>query len=72
MLDRFVVEADKKAVGVAVRIGGGFQFFSSDPAFDPIDGRVFPRARALAHHIAQLTRALRTARRPTSGKGAPH
>jgi hypothetical protein len=29
--DRFLIEADGRVVGVAVRVRGGFMFFSSDP-----------------------------------------
>lgn len=56
MLDRFVVEADRRIVGIGVRVPGGFQFFASDPDFDGLEGKVFPRARSLAHEVAQFTR----------------
>lgn len=58
-MDRFVVEADKKVVGVAVRVPGGFRFIASDPEFRSADRRVFRRARTLASSIAQLARARR-------------
>lgn len=57
--DRFVVEADRRVVGVAVRGPGGFRFFSSDPAYRDLEGRTFPRARALAHSAAKIRRAER-------------
>jgi len=50
---RFAVEFDRRTVGVAVRVPGGFMFFSANDQFDELDGRLFPRARA-------LERALRT------------
>lgn len=59
MLQRFVVAADKKVVGVAVRVRGGFRFFCSDPEFQSIDNRIYPRARALARHVADLAKRLR-------------
>ncbi len=58
-MDRFVVEADKKVVGIAVRVPGGFRFVSSDPDFHSMDSRVFPRARALASSVAGLARTRR-------------
>ena len=58
-MDRFLVEADKKAVGVAIRVRGGFRFFASDPEFQSINAKVFRRARSLASSVAQLARAQR-------------
>ncbi len=58
-MDRFVVEADKKVVGIAVRVPGGYRFVCSDPDFQSMDSKVFPRARTLAHRVAQLARTLR-------------
>jgi hypothetical protein len=57
-MDHFVVEADK--VGVAVRVACGFRFFYSYPRFGALDGRVFRRARALAHTVDEM--ALRMAK----------
>jgi len=58
-MDRFAVEADRKVVGIAIRVPGGFRFFSSDPDFHPMDRRIFPRARALARGVAEFARAHR-------------
>lgn len=58
-MDRFVVEADKKVVGIAIRVPGGFRFVCSDPDFSSMDSRVFPHARALASSIAALVPARR-------------
>ena len=58
-MDRFVVEADKKVVGIAIRVPGGFRFVASDPAYRSADRKVFRRARTLASSIAELARALR-------------
>ena len=63
MQDRFAVAADKKIVGVAVRVRGGYRFFCSDPQFQSIDSKIFPRARALARHVAELAKRLRTERK---------
>jgi hypothetical protein len=60
MSDRFLVEFERRAVGVAVRVAGGFRFFASDPDFGALEGRVFPRVRSL---MGQVTRTGRAARR---------
>jgi len=54
--ERFVVEADKRVVGVAVRVPGGFRFFASDSAFIEAEERVFPQAKAMARRIADIAR----------------
>jgi hypothetical protein len=59
MSDRFVVEADRRVVGVAVRSPGGFKFFSSDPAFAQLEGRIFARARSLTIAVNRIGRAQR-------------
>ncbi|MGZ8335670.1 MAG: hypothetical protein ACXWU1_03300 [Allosphingosinicella sp.] len=65
MSDRFAVEADRRVVGVAVRAPGGFRFFSSEPAFFALEGRIFARARTLVQSAAKIARKLR--RRPRAG-----
>jgi len=54
---RFAVEFDRRTVGIAVRVAGGFMFFSSNDDFDGIDGRLFPRARALERELRKVARA---------------
>jgi len=66
--DRFVVEADKSVVGVAVRGAGGFRFFTSNPDFKPIEGKTFRRARALIRRVRELAR---TRQRSIPGLGEP-
>jgi hypothetical protein len=53
-MNRFVVEAGKRVVGVAVRIRGGFRFFYSDPDFSSIDRKVFRRVKDLARAIDRI------------------
>ena len=55
--DRFVVEADRKVVGIAVRSPGGFKFFTSDQAFGHLNGRTFARAGALISAVAKISRS---------------
>jgi hypothetical protein len=57
MSDRFVIEADRRVVGVAVRSPGGFKFFSSDRAFGRLNGRTFTRVRALTNAVAKVSRS---------------
>lgn len=52
--DRFVVEADRRVVGVAVRTQGGFRFFTSDPHFQDLEGKVFRRFRSVRGAIERL------------------
>jgi len=56
---RFAVEFDRRTVGIAVRVPGGFMFFSSCGAFDQLDGRLFPRARALERELKKISRRKR-------------
>jgi hypothetical protein len=54
---RFAVEFDRRTVGVAVRVAGGFIFFSSSDRFNALDGRLFPRARALERELNKIGRS---------------
>ena len=56
MSDRFVVEADRKVVGIAVKVPGGYRFYSSDPDFLQMEGTTFPRAKAMAQRVAQIAK----------------
>jgi hypothetical protein len=68
--DRFAVEFDRRTVGIAVRVPGGFMFFASSDDFDAIDGRVFPRARAIERQLRKLARA-RPLRKPAAPALSP-
>jgi hypothetical protein len=56
---RFAVEFERRTVGIAVRVPGGFMFFSSSDRFDALDGRLFPRARALERELTRIGRRAR-------------
>ena len=58
-MDRFVVEAERRVVGIAVRVPGGFRFVASDPDFYSMDRKIFRRTRLLVSRVAELGRALR-------------
>jgi hypothetical protein len=53
---RFAVEFDWRVVGLAVRAAGGLRFFSSDPDFDELDGKLFPRARAMSSRLGEIAK----------------
>jgi hypothetical protein len=53
---RFAVEFDRRIVGIAVRVPGGFMFFASNDRFEELDGRLFPRARALERELRKVGR----------------
>ena len=59
---RFAVELDRRTVGVAMRVPGGFMFYASDNRFEGMNGRVFPRARAIASQLEKTSKHRR--RRP--------
>lgn len=62
---RFAVEFDRRTVGIAVRVPGGFMFYASDDRFDEMDGRLFRRARAIERELTKVTRRNRgLARQP--------
>jgi hypothetical protein len=47
----FALELDREVVGIAVRVSGGFVFFSSDRRFERFDGQLFPRTRAILQRL---------------------
>ena len=61
---RFAVEFDRRTVGIAVRVPGGFMFFSSNDDFDGLDGRLFRRVRAMERELRKAAHR----RRPKPGR----
>ena len=57
MSERFVVEADRKVVGVAVRCAGGYRFYASEDGFFQLENRQFASVRALTSAAGRLARA---------------
>lgn len=67
---RFAVEFDRRVVGIAVRVPGGFMFFASDDDFEQLDGELFPRARAIARRLEKVSKRKGvTMRAPTEAFG---
>jgi hypothetical protein len=59
MSNAFVVEVDRRVVGMAVRVAGGFRFFSSDSKFFPFEGKIFRKGRSIGRRLADLARSHR-------------
>ena len=53
---RFAVEFDRRTVGIAVRVPGGFMFYASDDRFNEMDGRLFSRARAIERQLKTVVK----------------
>jgi len=53
---RFAVEFERRTVGIAVRVPGGFIFYSSKDDFEELDGRLFRRARAIERELRRVAR----------------
>ena len=58
MSDSFVVEANRRVVGIAIRCRGGYKFHASEPEFRPLEKRTFRRAKSLAHSVGEFARTL--------------
>ena len=53
---RFAVEFDRRTVGIAVRVPGGFMFYTSGDDFAEMDGRLFRRVRALERELRKVAK----------------
>lgn len=51
---RFVVQLDRRTVGIAVRVPGGLIFYASDDDFEEMDGCIFKRARAIERQLIKV------------------
>lgn len=55
--DRFVVEAGRRTVGIAVKVKGGYRFFASEPLFFPLEGMVFSDAKSMSERVAEIAQS---------------
>ncbi len=62
MSSAFAVEVDRRVVGMAIRVPGGFRFFSSDSRFFPFEGKIFRKGRSIGRRLAELARSRRPKR----------
>lgn len=60
---RFAVEYERRTVGIAVRLAGGFVFYASDRTFDEMNGRTFARARAIERQLRKVAKRQERERR---------
>ncbi len=67
-MQRFTVEYDRRTVGIAVRVPGGFMFYASDDNFDEMDGRLFPRARTIERHLKKVAQRRQRSGRTVQGR----
>lgn len=56
----YAIDVHHQTAGVAVGVPGDFKFFSSGPAFDALEGRIFATLR----HVNAAARELATAPHP--------
>lgn len=61
----FVIEVHERTAGIVASDGRAYRFFSSERAFDSLEGRIFRSAR----HAERAVRALLADRRPQSAAG---
>jgi hypothetical protein len=71
LTQRFAVEFDRRTVGIAVRVPGGFMFYASHDDFDEMDGRLFPRARAIERQLRKVARRRKRVRRTLRTNPSP-
>lgn len=43
----FLIEINRRVVGLAIRVKGGFRFVASDIAFRKLEGKVFSKLRLI-------------------------
>ena len=63
MATAYAIDVQSQTAGVAVGQPGDFKFFSSSPAFDPLEGRIFTS-------LANVTRAARELAATRRSRGA--
>jgi hypothetical protein len=54
--DAYVIEAQNRAAGLAVRDRRGFRFFAAEQPFFALDKRLFPSLRAIRHAVETIAR----------------
>jgi hypothetical protein len=69
-MQRFAVELERRTVGIAVRLGGGFVFYASDRDFEEMDGQTFARARAIERQLKKIAKRRKRERRRSRGDPA--
>jgi hypothetical protein len=68
MRDFFAVETTERSAGLAVRVGGDFRFYASDPAFAALESRRYASLDDIQAGIRELVRTARVI--PVPGNAA--
>lgn len=68
MTQAYIIEIDSRTAGIVARSERAFRFFSSDRAFDSLEGRKFPSAREAERAAKAL---LHTRRHPADKPQLP-
>jgi hypothetical protein len=63
MSNAYIIEIQDRAAGIVTRDGRGFSFFSSERAFDSLEGRVFRTVRDAERAAQALANADGSGRR---------
>jgi len=63
MSNAYIIEVQDRAAGIVTRDGRGFSFFSSERAFDSLEGRVFRSVREAERAAQALVSADRSRKR---------
>ncbi|HEX7850229.1 MAG TPA: hypothetical protein VF485_10915 [Sphingomonas sp.] len=53
--NHFLIEADRRVIGLAIRFRGGFRFIASDERFRPLEGKLFRKLKAIDRLAAILS-----------------
>jgi len=51
---RFAVHFDRRPVGTAARVPGGFVFYASDHRFDALNGKAFRRLQTIERKLSRI------------------
>jgi hypothetical protein len=72
MDEGLVIQHDGRLVGVAVRVRGGFMFFSSDPDLRALEAKVFRRLEMVSRLVAETVRKSRSSRQGDAAALSDH
>lgn len=74
MTESFVIEVGRKVVGIAVRSGGDFRFYSSERDFVPLENASYRRLRDVeraAANVRHVSKPLSDSLARSSGGASP-
>lgn len=71
MDESLIVKIAGRVVGVAVRVRGGFMFFSSEPALNVLEARVFRHAEMVTRRVAEIVETRKNPREESALQAPP-